>query len=435
MSPLRQLQVALVKGPLGLFRMSARAWGQAALYALSAALLLGGLLALFAFTQDRLGDSLLDFVVPEEGQTVARIFVRFFLASQTNHITINALVTFSLLLVSLSFFHFKERLSRAVETGAGLGKPEDWNPPTFWREARSEVSLVLVYVALFFVVLSVGHSPYPWRRTLATVLSYGIMFGTWAVDFATPILMRRGYGYLQSVKAMARRPLLALAFGAAMSLPLVGLTHAFGRLDGPAVPSIAALFGANIVLILWAAVAGTHVGAAVVEVAARTKPARLPTRLILSGAVVAVLAVGGWMGGHLAVVLAEKSQILKCRYAPDWASIKVTKPALSRLLTGRVGVGVELDIDITNPNTLAVALEKNRLVLSDGTRDLAEGHLSPMRIPAGEMRRQHLALQMDVEVTSLLASIAHWDLGDLRITLFIEIAEGLEYPIYLRGAR
>jgi hypothetical protein len=324
---------------------------------------------------------------------------------------------------------------RAVETGAGLGQPADWKPPTFGREARSEVALVLVYVALFFVVLALGHSPYPWRRTLATVLSYAIMFGTWAVDFATPILMRRGYGYLHAVKAMARRPLLALAFGAAMSLPLVLLTHAIGRLDGAAVPSIAALFALNIVLILWAAVAGTYVGAACVEVAARTKPTRLLTRLALAAVVAGVLAVGGWMGGHLAVVLAEKSQILKCRYVPDWSSIKVTKPALSSLLTGKVGLGIALDVDITNPNTLAVAIEKNRLVLSDGTRDLAEGHLSPMRIPAGERRRQHLALQMDVEVTSLVASLVHFDIRDLRITLFLEIGDGLEYPIYLRGAR
>src|SRR5690606_18486672 len=156
-------------------------------------------------------------------------------------------------------------------------------------------------------------------------------------------------------------------------------------------------------------------------------------RVLFRSLVFGVLGAGVWVGSRLGVSLAAKSQILKCRYEVDWATLKLDTPELGGLIRGEVKVAVAFDVTIDNPNPLPVRIEDNRLVVSDDALVIAESRLSPLDVPAHGKARTRVALDAKVRATSILegASInpLRWD-----VTLYVAIDEGLELPIYLRSA-
>jgi len=426
-----QLTLALYVAPRAIGRLSARSWRLAGLYLLLAAGVLAVLGALLVSLEGGLRRQLIDWVLPVEVHAPASFLVDHVLASQTRQVGANALVAASLLLVSLVLFRVKERLSHAVELDHGLnaGRPIDEYP--LWYQAFEEVRLLAVYGAAFIVTFWIGHDPAPWRGTLATVLSYLIVFFTWAVDFGAPILQRHRLRYAQVIRAVFRRPLASFGFGAVFSAPVILTAQLLAHLpDVDPVTTVALVFAVNVLAIVWAAIGGTWLGAALLsdaEAAPRAHPARQALSWIL---VLAILAGGAYVATSLALSLRDKSQVLKCRYDVDWSSLTVDAPALADLLIGEVASRVAFDVAITNPNELAVRIEENRLVVRDVDLDIAVGRLSPLAVPAGATVRTRVGLDARLDLKAFLRGArldpARWD-----VILFLRLDDRFDFPVYL----
>lgn len=438
MSPGRQLAVAFGEAPASLGRMSGRSWSWLGLYF---ALALGTLVALalvFASQEDTLKRTLVGFLFPEGWHGVVDFLLAFVLKAQAQQVLVNVLLFLSTSLVSIAFFWAKEALSRSYERDLARrrGEPDPvalWRDHPLWREALEEIKWTLVGLALMIVVLWLGHAPEPWRKTAATVASYAVLiFGT-AGNFLAPPMQRRRLLYGQLVKAMFKRPLLAFGFGAAMALPQVVVLNVVATAELSALVALLVIFFVQIAFICWSAVAGTHAGLALLPTVEASAAPSWPTKIVGWAAVAAILGAGAWVGTKIGFALADKSQILKCRYQVDWSTVKIDTPQLGGLLQGKVGVGVSFEVAIDNPNPLPVRIENNRLVVADDDAVIAESHLAPLEVPAGGTTRARVGLDVEVHATSLLGG-GHLDPRRWDVTLFVDLGDGLEMPVYLRAA-
>ncbi|MCA9517307.1 MAG: LEA type 2 family protein [Myxococcales bacterium] len=427
-----QLRVAFVEAPRAIFRVRGRAAALMLLYLALAGVILGGVAAAIAASEGDVRRALVAWLFPAEAQGAADFVATYLLKAQTRAVLMNLLVSASLLVVSLVLFRVKERFSAAIEAAEGLsgGRPDDGLP--WWHEALEEVKLVFFYLALFFAVFAIGHDPAPWRRALSTGLSYAVMFLTFAIDFGAPTPQRHGARYGQVLRALLARPIATFGFGAVFSLPLVAIAQLAASSEGlGAGGTVAVIFGANVVGIVWGAAGGTWLGARILPVAEAIRPA--PGWLRAAGwvAILAVVAGGAYVTAAIAQTVATKSQILRCSYDVDWSSLRLEKPGLGKLLGGEVDVGVGFDLTIRNPNSLAVELEENHLDVTDGDRLVATTSLAPLSVPAGGEVRTRVALTVTVNAKAFLdgASLnpAAWSL-----TLWVRLDGTIDYPIYLR---
>jgi len=430
----RSLHVALVAAPTALLRLSPRGRRLAAAYLLAAAALLallgGALLALEGGARR----VLLSWLFPTELHAPADFFVAYVFKSQTRQVLANALVGVTLAVIGLTLFRLKERLSQAVERDERLlgGRPFDELP--WWLEAFEEVKLALLYIAAFIVIFWLGHDPAPWRKVASTAASYLFLVFTFAVDFGAPLLMRHGRRYGQVLKALARHPVASFTFGLVFAAPGILAAQLVAHSpDLGAGATVAITFTVSLFSLVWAATGGPWLGAHLFAAAERARPWRWPTRAATWLALLAILAGGGWVGGQLVRSLSAKSQILKCRYTPHWDTLRVDTPSLVGLLGGKVAARVAFDLEVENPNALPVRIEDNRVEIADGDGIvLAAGRLSPFEVPKQSARRVRLALDAQLEAKALLAGVslnpARW-----RVTLYLRLDDGFEFPIFLAG--
>lgn len=436
LSPSRQLTVALFEAPASLARMSSRSWGWLGLYVALCGTLLIGAAALAAAHEATLERALLGFLFPESWHAVVDFLLAFVFKSQAQQVVVNVLLFATLNLVSLAFFWAKESLSQSYERDLAR-RSGDADPTTAWREypvwfqALEEIKWTLVGFALMFVVLWLGHSPEPWRDTAATVLSYLVLFFTTAGNFLAPPMQRRRLQYAQVIKAIFARPLLAFGFGAALSLPQVAVLHLVSSSTLPAFPALVVIFAANVVFIAWSAVAGTHAGLALMPTATAMRRSPIALTLVGWAAIFAILAGGGYIATRVGLLLADKSQILKCRYAVDWSTLRLDAPDLGGLLRAEVDVGVSFEVAIDNPNALPVRLEDNRLVVSDDDVVIATSRLDPLEVPAHGTTRTRVGLTAKVRAASVLEG-ATLDPRAWDVTLYVALDEHLELPVYLK---
>ena len=418
-------------------KMSGRSWGWFGLYFGLSALLLIGLAVLFTTNEDTLERAAMTFLFPEAWHGVVDFLLAFVFQAQAQQVVINVVLFATLNVVSLVFFWVKESLSQSYERDlaarSGEADPRsEWREYPIWFQGLEEIKWTLVGVALMFVVLWVGHSAEPWRDTVATILSYLVLFFVTAGNYLAPPMQRRRLQYAQVLKAIFRRPLLAFGFGAVVSLPQVLGLHLVSGADLPALSALLVIFSINIVFIAWSAVAGTHIGLLLLSTAEAARPSHLATRLGGWAVVLALLAGGGYVGTKVGVALASKSQILKCTYDIDWSSVVVDKPDLGSLIGGAVRVGVSMDIAIHNPSPLPVRIEDNRLTASDGGIVIAESRLLPLEVPANGTNKARVGLDIELRASAIVkgASInpLAWD-----ITLYVALGDGFEFPIYLRA--
>lgn len=434
-SILRQVQVALWTAPGVLARMSGRSWALFFLYLVLCGGLLGLLVVLFDSQEKNLQRAAMSFLFPEEWHGLIDFLLAFVVKSQAQQVLVNVILFVTMTLVSLVFFWSKELLSQSIERdrqnqGDPHADPSRWRDNAIWWEGLEEIKWTLFSTALMLVVLWVGHDVAPWRKTLATVLSYLVLFFSTAVNFMAPPLQRRQKQYGQILAAMARRPVLTMVYGAAMALPQVLGLHLLGAADVPVSVALIAIFAVNVVFIAWSAASGTVAGLYLSELADAARPWPLWSRAILWVGTLGVLVFATWVAINLGVAIKDKSQILKCHYTVDWASVEVDKPGLGGLLKGEVEVGVSFEVEIDNPTELPVRIENNRLVAEDDGKVVAEGRLAPFEVPAGGKSRNRVGMNVKVRAGALLegASLnpAAWGL-----VLYIQLTDDLEFPIPL----
>ena len=401
-----------------------------ALYLLAAAAILGSTTLLVSRHEGDALALLSAYLLPPGWRATGEWLARHLLRSQAQAVLVNACASGALVVVSVLLFPLKEAVSARFEVEGRLTTRPTCEPP-LWVQATQELKLVLLYVTAQLVIVRLGIGLEAWRKPAATALSFGFLFFSFAIDFISPLLQRHGLRYSQILKTLARRPLACLAFGAAFSAPQI----ACGQLlaahpEWSFAWASALLFGATLVAMAAAVLAGTWVASRLLEDAlAAPIPGRV-ARTVGWPITLSVLAWHLYVLGAIGLAIHHKSQLLKCHYRTAWSSVRLEAPTLTDPT-----VGARLTVEIENPTPFDVQLEQNRIeIVKDGQR-VATTRLDPVRVPAGarteQVVRAHLALHPG-------AMRLGWGLVGLEgwtITLWLEVAPGVEVPVSLLGPR
>lgn len=417
--------------PAALFRLPRKSWGFLALYLGASALLLGGIGLLLRARRGELRDLLYAYLFPEGWHGALDLLLEHFFLTQQRVVLINAVITASLVAVTVLLFPVKEWLSASFERHGRLTREPAREHPLH-RQAWQEIKLFLLFIAVQGTIFMLGYPPVPALKTAAAALGYLFLFFTFAVDFVSPVLQRHQGFYSQILRILARHPLAALSFGAIFALP----TIAVGKLwaanpEWSWTWALFVVFGVNVLCIAWAAVAGTWLGARLLPGLAGVSRAGPRARGIAWAAVLVLLAANAYVYGNLALSAHHKSQVLKCDYEIDFGSFDFERPALATLLEDEATVGVSFDVHIDNPTGFDVDVEDSELVVEHRSTVVARTRLGALAVPAGQARTRRVSLSLTVEPRSLTLDRSLIDPKSWRVTLYIDVTPHLRVPVYL----
>jgi hypothetical protein len=426
-----QALTSVITAPI---RLSQRGWKWLGLYILLAGFVFGSILALIIAYQQELRQLVLDYLFPENWHFVANFIIDRFFAAQHKIVLINAAVTGSLILVAVLLFPIKELMSKSFEQDAKLSsRPIEEFP--LWFQAWEEIKLFLLFCAVQMTIFWIGYHPSGFRTGLAIFLGYLFLAVSFAIDFLSPVMQRHKARYSQILKVLVRHPIASLVFGLVFSMPpiIVGLVcNAHPNWSMTLILLLG--FSANILSIAWAAVCGTWLGAKMLPRLESTPPSKIFTRIIAWLLLSLVLTLNCYAFISVGRSIHHKSQILKCDYSIDLDSFGFKRPSLMALISKKIKAGINFDVIIENPTTVDVEIENNRIEVRHDKSLIATSHLSPTKIEAGTTIKQRVDFTIEIEAASLLKIHRLLD-TNWQITLFLEVAEGFDFPVYLLSGR
>jgi len=258
------------------------------------------------------------------------------------------------------------------------------------------------------------------------VLSYVTLFGSYGINFLSPLLQRHRLKYSTIIKALVAHPLALFGFGATFTLPSIfaarlSARHPEWKLEH----ALVVMLATNIACIAWACVAGTWVASRLLPAAQSTRPPSWMTRGLSWLTVVGLFAANVYAFGVVGLSLHRKSQILKCHYSVVPSSLHVD------LDLTELRVNLRLDLEIENPTPFDVEIEKNRLDARHAGMPFAMAQLSPLRVPAGARTIQHVELPIRLNAQALSKGRELLDWKKWAMTLYIEVTPRFELPVYL----
>jgi len=431
----KQLALAVVEAPTAARRLGKRSALWLGIYLGAAALVLGLVATVILRYRSDLLELALDYVLPSDWQLAARLLIEKFFAQQEQLVITNAAIAASLLVVQITLFPIKEQVSAALEEDAAL-VPEPVDEHPLWFQAWEEVKLFLAMLAAQGTIFWIGYSDDPLRAKLAIVASYVVLFASIAIDFLSPVLQRHKLRYSMILKTLAAHPVLVLGFGALFAMPALGATALAA--DHPAwgfAAQLGVAFGGQVLGIALAVIGGTVAGAPLVTDARRRTRSSAPVRLLAWVALLGLLAWNGYRFGAVGRSLHHKSQILKCDYAVDWDSLRADVPSALDLALGvkadKLTIAVELDVEIRNPTSVDVEIETNRLEVRQQGQLVAQTQLPELAVPAGATRTVHVTLPLSIAPSQVLRIRELLTTQGWTMTLYLEVADGFEFPIYL----
>lgn len=412
--------------------MPAKTWGLFLLYLALCGVVLGAVAALLiAYKQDA-REAVIAFVFPKSWHFAVDILLDRFFENQQRIVLINAVITGGLMVVTMTLFIVKEMVSASFETDGKLTTKQQSEFP-LWEQGAEEVKLLLLFFAVQGSIFWIGYYPGAIRATTATVLSHMFLFFTFAIDFIAPVFQRHAGYYSQIIKLLATRPLTSIAFGAIFAAPVLVVGHLWAlNPDWSWEVSIGVMFGANVVGVAWAAVAGTWLGCHMLDDFEATPRSNPITRIVAWLLLIAVLVYNGYTFGSVGLSVYHKTQILKCKYSVDYSSFSFDKPdLLSAFTTRKIDVGVKFDVTIENPTKIDVELEQNRVEVEHKGDHIATAKLSPTEIPAGETVRETIKFSLSISPLELRKGRSLFERDAWKIVLYLQVAEKFEFPIYL----
>lgn len=426
--PARQIALALT-APLSLFALPKKTWGYFALYLALCAVVLGGSGYLIFRSENLMRDLVLAYLFPDSWHSAMGFVADRFLEAQSKAVLANVAVIGSLAMVSLLLFPFKEMLSASFEREAKLiTDPVQEHP--LWEQGWEEIKLFVGVLAIQGAVFWIGYTTVGWRVVAAAVLGNLLTFAVYAVDFIAPPFQRHYGHYSRILKTLAMHPIACLGFGAIFAAPALIATTAFGDMRLETMVGLTCAI--NVVGIAWAAVAGTWLGSKLYPDFVRTKRSSIPARVLTWLVVGGLLVFNGYTFGSLTWSVHKKSQILKCEYSLVWTSFDVDLPGLGSLLADKPEVGVSFEVEIKNPTSTPVELEENRIELRHQGDLLGTAKLRSFRVDAHSTARQRVGASLGLSPKTIakrntsLLSLESW-----TITLYIQVAPGFEFPVYL----
>lgn len=420
--------------PGSVVRMPRRAWLYFGLYLGACALLLGFVAWLLGKYEDDITALALGYVLPSSWHFAADLLIDHLLSEQHHLVIVNALVTASLMAVSLLLFPVKELVSASFETRGNLLGGLEIHEHPLWEQAWQEVKLLLLFVAVQGTIFWLGFLPHPAGKVAAVLLGVLFLWFSFAIDFIAPIFQRHLGHYSQIIKTLLRYAPAALLFGLLFNLPTILVGKLWGSNPhwswGTA---LFLLFGVNVLCIAWAAASGTWLGSQLYPGFVRVRRSHPASRALTWLVVLAVLAGNGYLFGALGLSVHHKSQILKCDYGIDLDSFGFETPDLSALLDDELDVGMHVDLRIDNPTPFDVEIEPNEVIITHRGTRVGTVKLAPMRAPAGQKVTQTLRFTMRVTPSMITRGSELLDVDNWKMVLYIDVAPYFRLPIYLLG--
>ena len=428
---LQQLRLSLFGAPRSIVSIPRRTVGYFFLYLGLCAVVLGLTAWMIGRSEGFVRGLLLTYLFPESWHDAMGLVVDKFLDRQIRAVLANATIGGSLLMVSLLLFPVKEMLSASFEREAQLIDDPIGEHP-LWEQAWEEIKLFLAYIAIQGTVFWIGYSPVTWRQTLALVISYTFLFVSFSIDFIAPPLQRHKGHYSRILKTLATHPIATVVFGAVFAAPGIFVsTVVLADAELTAPRSMAILFGTNVVAIACAATAGTWLGAKLFSDFARTKRSGMPARVVTWTLFGGLLLANVYAFGAVGMAVHKKSQIFKCDYSVQWSSFDVDLPGVTSMLKGSVDVGIGFDVVIHNSTSVDVELEDNRIEIRHQGDLVGTTKINPIQVGAGQTSTQNIKLQLDVNATFVRRGRSLLSRDAWTITLYIAVAPGFDFPIYL----
>jgi hypothetical protein len=357
-------------------------------------------------------------------------------AAQSRALLVNMAVSGGLLVVSLTLFPVKEKLSAVFERDADLCD-EVMTPLPLWVEAIEEVKWILIYLTCAAALFWLGYYPGELRDTLALFGSYILLFVTFAVDFISPILFRHQQRYGEICKVLLRRPLTTLAFGATFAAAPILASNLFLHNGGELVAGwpiwvpILVVLSVEVVAIVWACIGGTLFGSGLVDEARACAPPHRLVPVTVWCTVFLVLFSLSRLFGGAAVSLYDHARLLRCEFSVEWSSVRPIMPSVSSLLSGEVDTGVEFNVDIHNPTDGHVRFDRGRVALLHNEVVIGEGELPRIELTAGESQRRRVEVDVLVELLELWRAEDLLDMDSWAAVVYLQLADGSEFPIFL----
>ena len=404
-------------------------------YMLSAAALLGLVAWQLVRHEDDLLQLAMDYVIPRDWQFATRTLLLKFFAQQEKLVITNAVVTAALLLVQITLFPIKEKVSAALELDAKLvAEPIEEHP--LWFEAWEEIKVFLALLAAQASIFWLGYTDDPVRRKLAVVASFIVLAVNVAVDFLSPVMQRHKLVYSQIIKSLAAHPLLSFLFGVLFALPAAGATAlAAAHPAWGFSAQIGVAFGGQVLGVALAVLGGTVAGAPLISDARRRERTHWWARAIAWLLLLSVLAWNGHRFGIVGRSIFHKTQILKCEYAVDWSSFDADTPSAIELIqaarTDRITINASFDVTVTNATGVDVEIEHNRVEVRQRGQLIATTQLPQGRVPTGTSQKLHVTLPLTIAPSQALRIRDLVTTKDWTITLYLDVAEGFTFPVYL----
>lgn len=431
----KQLVLAGIEAPTAARRLRTKSAAWLAVYLIAAVVVLGLVATVIVHNRHELVGLMMDYVFPTDWHFAGKLLIDRFFAAQEQVVITNAAIVASLMAVQITLFPIKEQVSAALEEDADLvGEPVEEHP--MWFQAWEEVKLFLFMLAMQGTIFWIGYSQDPLRRKAAMVLSFAVLFASVAVDFLSPVMQRHKLRYSVMIKTYLAHPVLVFGFGALFALPvIIGTNIAADHPEWSFRTQLAVQFGSQIVGIVLAAIGGTVAGAPLIADARRRKRSHLVVRVLVWVTLIGLLAWNGYRFGAVGRSLHHKSQILKCDYDVDWSSFSADTPSALDLIgaarTDTLKVSASFEVGITNPTSIDLEIEDNRLEVLQQGQLVAVTSLPRVRVRAGTTEKVRVALPLTVKPSQALRIRELLTTKGWTMTLWLRVADGFDFPVYL----
>ena len=431
----RQLVLAGIEAPLAARRLTKRSAGWLALYLAAAAVILGIVAYLVVSNRERMLDAVMSYVLPADWKVAAKFLVKKVFAQQEQAVITNAALSMSLMIVTITLFPLKEKVSATLEEDAHLlAEPFDEHP--LWFEAWEELKLFLAMLVAQATIFWIGYSDDPVRRNTALGLSYLVLFAGVGLDFLSPILQRHHQRYSVMMKSFASNFVLLFVFGAIFALPAIITSRAVAtHTDWSAATQLGLAFGAQVLGIAAAAIGGTVAGAPILADAQKRTRSSMPVRIAMWAIFLSLAAWNTHRFWLIGSSLNHKTQILKCEYDVDWSSFSADVPSAYELAmaisSDAITVGIHFDVAITNPTSVDVEIEDNRLEVRQKDQLVAQTQLPRVHVRPGTTEKVTVKLPLSIKPSQAMRIRELITTKDWAMTLWLHVDTDWDFPIYL----
>ncbi len=417
-------------GPISFFKfwrmLDRRAWALFISYLCVAGGVVTGVALLLVTLGPDIRDALLEYLFPEHWRMAGKMLFERYLNEIGEQVLAIFILNGGMSAISMTCFAIKEGLSRRIEHTNPL-LPFGHEPWPLWRQAVEELKFAVLYLLAYNIIFWVFYFIPEGLRIVPKALSYFVLFTFFNITFLCPLFLRHRIGYGRMVRTFFVRPFAAYGFAAFYLAPgliaawlLKGQGHDLSTVVG-------VLLGIHVFTVAPAAAGGTWVTARLLPKAQSMRPSRWFTRAIGWLVMFAMLGVSGYVWATLAGSINAKTQILKCQYRVDWSTFDYKLPSMSDLT-----VGLSVDIEIHNPTDVDVLVEDSRLEVENKEKHFATVQIGRIEVPAGETRRERVDLKLEISLGRLLEYKELLVAKDWKFTLWIQVDEDWEFPIYIK---